>query len=230
MSIPRKHWIWWGGAALLVLAALGAALIPARDWTASLEQALEERNLLEAMLVFGLAYVVGTLVMVPSWIFPIAAGAAFGMRWGLVGSVIASTLAALAAFLLARYVARDRLERAARKIETFAAVDKAVKREPRKVVALLRLSPVLPSGLKSYFLGLTCVGTLDYTLASAAGMLPGLALKVWLGDAGRDALSSASPLKWAIAAAGLAATIAIAWLVASLSAVHGLVRRLRTRP
>lgn len=212
MNRVRAQWMWWGIGALVAAAVL-AFLVPARDWTATLEQALEERNLLEAMLLFCAAYVVGTLLMLPSWIFPIAAGAAFGLRWGIVGSIASATLAALAAFLVARHVVREHVERAARRNETFAAVDQAVRREPRKVVALLRMSPVLPSGLKSYFLGLTGVKPVDYTLASAAGMLPGILIKVWLGSAGRDALTEGSPVRWAIVAAGIAATIAIAWLV-----------------
>ena len=107
---------------------------------------------------------------------------------------------------------RERIERAAKRNKSFAAVDKAVRREPWKVVALLRLSPVLPSGLKSYFLGLTCVDAVAYTTASALGMLPGLALKVYIGDTGRAALSG-GPVKWAMLAAGIAATIAMALIV-----------------
>ena len=88
-----------------------------------------------------------------------------------------------------------------------------MRREPWKVVALLRMSPVLPSGLKSYFLGLTCVRPLAYTLATAVGTFPGLALKVYVGHAGRDVLQSGGPLKWTLLAAGVVATIAMATLV-----------------
>jgi uncharacterized membrane protein YdjX (TVP38/TMEM64 family) len=139
------------------------------------------------------------------------------MGWGLFAALASSTLAALAAYLIARYVLRERLERAAKKNDTFAAVDKAVRREPWKVVALLRMSPVLPSGLKSYFLGLTCVRPLPYTLATAVGMLPGVALKVYIGHAGRDVLASGGPLKWTLLAVGVAATIAMATIVARMA-------------
>jgi len=199
--------IWWISGAMLVLAAAAAFFIPARDWTQLLEHKLEDVGLLQGLLIFCGAYVVGTLLLVPAWIFPIAAGAAFGWQWGFLAAAVSSTLGAFAAFLIARHVLRGPVERAARRNATFKAVDQAVKKEPRKVVALLRLSPVLPSGAKSYFLGLTCVKPLDYVLASAAGMLPGLALKVWLGHAGRDALDG-GPLEWSLLALGVAATIA----------------------
>ena len=183
------------------------------DWSSLLEQMLEEQHLPVAMLIFGAAYVVGTLLLLPAWIFPVAAGAAFGTRWGTAASLAAASLAAQCAFALARHLLRGRVERAARKRPTFAALDKAVKREPWKIVALLRLSPVLPSGLKSYFLGLTCVRPLTYAGASAAGMLPGIALKAYVGDAGRDALAGGGPLRWALLAAALAATVALSWIV-----------------
>ena len=197
---------------MLAVAAVVALVVPARDWTAFLEHSLEERNLWQALLVFCAAYVIGTLVLLPAWIFPIAAGAAFGPFWGLVAAAASATLAATSAFFVARHIVRARVERAARRNETFAAVDKAVGREPWKVVALLRMSPVLPSGVKSYFLGLTSVRPLPYILASASGMFPGIALKVYLGHLGRDALIG-GPVKWAVLAAGVAATVAITVIV-----------------
>ena len=212
MKPPGRHWVWWATGAMLVVGALVAMVVPARDWTAFLEHSLEEKNLWQALLIFCAAYVVGTLLLVPSWIFPIAAGAAFGPFWGLAAAVGSSSLAAYCAFLIARHLVRQRVERAARGNQTFAAVDKAVKREPWKVVALLRMSPVLPSGAKSYFLGITGVKPVAYVLASAAGMLPGIALKVYLGHLGRDALTG-GPLKWAVLAAGIAATAAVMVLV-----------------
>jgi uncharacterized membrane protein YdjX (TVP38/TMEM64 family) len=213
MTAHPRPWMLWGGAAMLLLAGLLAMVVPAQDWTGVLESWLEERDLLEAMVVFCAAYVAGTLLMLPAWIFPIAAGAVFGALWGLVASLVSAVAGALAAFLIGRHLLRQRIERAARRNESFAAVDKAVRSEPWKVVALLRLSPVLPSGLKSYFLGLTCVDALTYTWATALGMLPGLALKVYVGHAGRDAIAGGGPLKWALLAAGLAATVGVAWLV-----------------
>jgi uncharacterized membrane protein YdjX (TVP38/TMEM64 family) len=213
MKVPSRQWLWWGGGGMLLLAGALALVIPAQDWTAVLEAWLEEKNLLEAMLFFCAAYVIGTLLLVPSWIFPIAAGAAFGARWGIAASLASAVAGALAAFLIGRHLVRDKVERAAKRNTTFAAVDKAVRREPWKVVALLRLSPVLPSGLKSYFLGLTGVRTATYAFASAVGMLPGIAIKAYVGDVGREAITHGGPLRWALLAVGLAATIAITWLV-----------------
>jgi uncharacterized membrane protein YdjX (TVP38/TMEM64 family) len=213
VKISRRYWFWIGIGVAAAAAAAVAVLAPVREWEGALEASLERMGLVQGLLVFCAIYVVGSLLLVPAWIFGVAAGAVFGMGWGLVGAIVSSTLAALAAFVIARYVLRDRVERAAKRNETFTAVDKAVRREPWKVVALLRMSPVMPSGLKSYFLGLTCVKTLDYASATAAGMLPGLALKVYLGHAGRDLLADGGAAKWAMLGAGVAATVIMATVV-----------------
>lgn len=81
------------------------------------------------------------------------------------------------------------------------------------MVALLRMSPVVPAGVKSYFLGLTRVKLFQYAAASAAGMFPLILLKVYIGAVGRDALSEGGPLNWALLGAGVAATVGAAILL-----------------
>lgn len=129
-------------------------------------------------------------------------------------------------FLIARYLIHDRIERRARRSAVFKSVDDAVRQEPWKVVALLRMSPVLPSPAKSYFLGLTRVDAPTYAWASLLGMLPGLVLKVYVGSAGRELLagSDGSALKAALLAAGVAATIAFTFVMGRFAK-----RRLRLR-
>jgi len=183
------------------------------DWSDALTTALEGQAFWAGLLMFLGAIVVGTLLMVPAWIFPVAAGAAFGWGWGTVVSLVGGAIAAQAAYLLARHVLRDRVERRAKKIKAFKAVDKAMRKAPLKVVALMRLSPVLPSGLKSYLLGLTCVRARPYAIGTALGTLPGTALKAFIGDEGREALAGGSATHWAVFGAGLVATILVMLLI-----------------
>lgn len=217
MKVARKHWFWIALAGAALLALLVAAIAPVDDWEDMLEDSLEHMSLAEGLLVFCAIYVVGSLLLLPAWIFAVAAGAVFGIGWGLLGAVVSSTLAALAAYLIARYLLRQRFENVAKRNETFSAVDKAVRREPWKVVALLRMSPVLPSGLKSYFLGLTSVRPVPYLTASAVGMFPGLAIKVYVGHAGRDVLAGGGPIKWALLAVAIAATIVMGTIVSRMA-------------
>ena len=187
------------------------------EWSDALTSALQGHGLWIALLIFVGAAVLGTLLMLPAWIFPVAAGAAFGWAWGTVVSVIAGALVAQCAWLLSRHALRGRVERRAKKVKVFQAVDKAMRKAPLKVVTLLRLSPVLPSGVKSYLMGLTCVRARPFALGSALGTFPGTALKAWVGAAGRDVLEGASPAKWAMLAAGVIATLGVTLLVGRLA-------------
>ena len=120
---------------------------------------------------------------------------------------------ALVGWLLARYVVRKWIERPARRSKTFKAIDHAVAKEPRKMVALFLMAPVIPCGLKSYFFGLTRVRLDDYMGASLVGVLPDLGVKVYLGAAGRDVVARGGALDWGLFALGIVALAALTWLV-----------------
>ena len=207
----HRRWIIVGGVALGAL-ALGA-LLPLEDWSEALARQIAGLGLLEGLLLFCALNLVATLLFVPAWIFPLVAGAVFGLGWGVVAALAGALAAALAAFLIARYLVRKPFERVARRYDAFEAVNAAVRKDGWKVVALLRMSPVLPSGLKSYLLGLTRVRLADYLGGSAAGLLPGVLLKVYVGSAGRGVLSEGGAYNWALLAAGLAATVLVTVLV-----------------
>lgn len=208
---PPDRRLWWIGGALLAASALVALAVPAHDWTDLLAESLEGRNLAAALALFTAVQVVAALLLVPSWPFAVAAGVAFGFGWGLAAALVGSTLSAVAAFVVARYLLRDHVERAARRNAAFAAVEQAVRRAPFRVVALLRLTPVMPSSAKSYFLGLTSVRLVPYGVASALGMLPGNAIKAYLGHAGRNVFAGGGPWTWALLAVGLAAMAVMAF-------------------
>jgi uncharacterized membrane protein YdjX (TVP38/TMEM64 family) len=211
---PAVSWKWVAG--LVGLAAVLGGLpfvLPLQDWSELLEDRIENMALLEGLMLFCAVAIVASLLFVPAWIFPLVAGAVFGFGWGIVAAAVSAVTAAVVAFLLARHVLHSLVEKLACRNPTFKAVDQAVAKEPLKVVALLRLSPVLPSGMKSYFLGLTCVPLPSYTYATAVGMTPGLLLKVYLGAMGRSALGKGGPLKWALLAAGIVATVTLTVII-----------------
>ena len=205
--MTARHKVLLAALAAAGLAVAAAVLLPLKDWSFEFEQSLEHMGLARALVIYCAVSIAGTLLLVPAWIFPLVAGAAFGIAWGLAAALGSTLLAAVLAFLAARYVLRKPVERAARRSGRFKAVDRAVAREAWKIVALVRMSPVLPSGLKSYFFGITRVRIADYASASLAGMLPGVALKVYVGSVGRVAIADGGPLNWAMFAAGLVALV-----------------------
>ena len=162
-------------------------------------------------------YVLATVAFLPGSVLTLGAGAAFGLWKGFVLVSIGSTVGSSAAFLIGRYLLRDRVARKLQAFPSFAAVAGAVGTEGWKVVLLTRLSPVLPFNLLNYAYGLTTVGFGEYALASWIGMIPGTFLYVYLGaaagEAARGGPRARTPAEWALYAGGLAATAVAAWLV-----------------
>src|SRR5205814_6760247 len=102
-----------------------------------------------------------------------------------------------------------RVEALARRNRTFAAIDRAIREKGWRVVALLRLSPLVPYNLSNYLYGLTPVPFAQYVLASWLAMLPATVFYVSVGAAGQAAAGPRhhrGPLEWALIGAGLAAT------------------------
>jgi uncharacterized membrane protein YdjX (TVP38/TMEM64 family) len=168
-----------------------------------------------APVVFVLGYAVATVAFVPGLVLTVAGGALFGLLRGTLYVFAAAVLGSSAAFLIARYLARGAVERKLAKNPRFAAIDRAVGREGRKIVFLLRLSPVFPFNLLNYALGLTRVRFVDYLVASL-GMLPGTILYVYggklVGDVAAVAAGAKPPLgasAWVLLGFGLLATAVV---------------------
>ena len=186
-------------------------------------------------VVFILGYAIAAVAFIPGSLLTLAAGAIFGLVEGTVYTLIGATLGSAAAFLVARYLARGRIERKIAGNAKFAAIDKAVGREGFKIVALLRLSPVFPFNLLNYALGLTKVTFLQYLAASMA-MLPGTLLYVYYGKAAGSLAALAGGAKtekgaesWIFLGIGLLATIVVTTFVTRLAG-KALRQEIDTQP
>jgi uncharacterized membrane protein YdjX (TVP38/TMEM64 family) len=119
----------------------------------------------------------------------------FGLGLGLVFSTVAvfvgASSGATAAFLLARYLFQDSIQKLSTRFQTFQAVDTALQTEGLKIMVLLRLSPIIPFNAINYILGVTSVSLKDYVLACFA-MLPGTILYTFLGSSAGSIVDSAS--------------------------------------
>jgi uncharacterized membrane protein YdjX (TVP38/TMEM64 family) len=208
----KKTFPWkWAAAGVAVAAVIVAwRLLPLTEWLTAFREYVAGLGAVGGLL-YGAVYVLAALAFVPGSLLTLGAGFAFGLLWGTVIVSAASTLAAAAAFLIARYAARKRVEGLARRNAKFGAVDRAIAKNGWKVVALLRLSPLIPFSVSNYLYGLTAVRFLPYIAASWAAMLPATFLYVYLGAAGAGlgAGKEKSPWEWTLLAAGLAATVAV---------------------
>lgn len=198
----------------IVLAALGALVVVGREagdqvprfahWVGSLGP--------WGPLAFAAGYALAVVAFVPGSLLTLAAGALFGLVKGTAVVLAGATLGSTAAFLLSRTVARDAVARRVEGDPRFAAIDRAIGTQGRRIVFLLRLSPVFPFTLLNYVLGLTRVRLIDYVAASV-GMLPGTLLYVYSGMvagelatlAGSAGVQRGAPY-WAVVGVGFAAT------------------------
>ena len=159
----------------MVLILAGAVLLlralPLQAALLRLEQAARSLGGL-GLAVYGLGYAAAALLFVPGSALTLGAGALFGLLPGLAVVSVASTTAAALAFLVARHLARRRVEALARSYPRFRAVDRAIAEGGWKVVALLRLSPAMPFSAGNYLFGLTAVGFWPYVATSWVAMLP----------------------------------------------------------
>ena len=190
MAKPQTLWqkIWKILAGILTIAfpLLVITLLPVGKVVTKLDVLLDRLGPF-AMIVFALIYVVDALILGPAWLFALAAGLAFGLVKGGLLVWASATVAAAIGFLMARYLARHRIEHLVKKNEKYEAVDRAIKRHGWKVVLLLRISPLLPYTISNYIYGLTAVDFVHYLIASAIGLVPMVAVYVSIGAAGREA-------------------------------------------
>lgn len=175
VSWSRIVWTVVGITVLVVLASWIPLPSPMqlRDWAQSLGPWFP--------LAFFIAHIVVTVVPVPRTAFTLAAGLLFGPVLGIAIAVAASTASAMIAMLLVR-AAGWRLNRFVRH-RSIHTVDERLRHRGWLAVLSLRLIPAVPFSVLNYAAGASTVRVLPYALATLAGLLPGTAAVVILGDA-----------------------------------------------
>ena len=217
-SDERKHAIARVIDLGLVLIALFLAMrfLPVQQWLRNFNDWVGQIGTV-GIFIFIAVYAVATVLMAPGSILTIGAGFAFGLWKGFLAVSTGATFGASLAFLVARFIARDKIEAIAKRNETFRKIDNAIGKEGAKLIFLLRLSPVIPFNLSNYFYGLTGVRFWPYVVASWIGMIPGTFLYIYIGVASKAAVAAAARGEavkhswqyWAFLGVGLFATIIV---------------------
>lgn len=153
------------------------------------------------------------VLLVPGSVTKLAAGALFGFADGLLWGFLGAALGSVAAFSVARIGRRTWIETWLRGLPRMSRFDASVAQHGRRIVFLMRLSPVVPFSIINYALGLSRVRFRDY-LIGAPGMLPSVFLYVYSGGIAQEVMEAAAGAtfdkpwwEWAILAVGLVATI-----------------------
>lgn len=170
-------------------------------------------------LLFILLYAFAVVALVPGSWMTVAGGAVFGIIPAAIYALAGATLGSTTAFLLGRHGARRVVANHLDAMPRFAAIDRAVASDGRRIVFLLRLSPVAPFNFLNYALGLTTISVWDF-LAGSFGMIPGSLMYSYAGHLAGEALALAGQAQvprnasyYAMLATGLVATVAASALV-----------------
>ena len=208
----NQTWVKWLSVALIVVGVLLILrALPLKEGVEQLKGVIAAYGIWGYAL-FVLIYIAAAVLLIPGALLTAAAGAIFGVWQGFLTVIVGATLGACAGFLIARYLARSKVEKTAKDNKKFGAIDAAVNEGGWKIVGLLRLSPVIPYSLGNYLFGLTGVRLVPYALASFFCMMPGTLLYVYLGYVAAQAATGdgdAGVLKWVLTGVGLLATVAV---------------------
>ena len=141
----------------------------------------ELRGSVWAPLFFIALYAGATAMAIPGTILTLAGGALFGFFWGTVFNTIAANIGATLAFLIARVLGREGIERIGGK--RLAKLDEATKEHGFQGLLLLRLVPLVPFNALNFGSGLTALRWHTYALATVIGIFPGTVVYTMFADA-----------------------------------------------
>lgn len=189
------HHRWWG----IVLKVIGTiAFIAAGAWIwievvqpreADLEIALGDLGAW-GPAIFIVGFVVGTSLFFPESVLAIAAGAIFGLAWGMVWTAVAGFLTVAAVCIVGRPLLGRKAKTILERHPRLAAIEDATESSGWRLVFLLRMSPLNFTALN----WMLAASRLRFRtiMASSIGMIPGNVSTVYVGFAARHTADLAS--------------------------------------
>lgn len=155
---------------------------------------------------FVLLYAIATVALIPGGIFDLAGGILFGPIFGSLVNLAGGTLGAACAFLVARYLAADWVERRAG--PRVQKVMQSVEADGWQFVAFVRLVPIFPYNIVNYLLGLTRIPFHHYLFATVLFMAPSTVAYTWIGHASGEAIAGdTNNIRYALFALALIAIV-----------------------
>lgn len=132
------------------------------------------------LLTYGIIYIAITGLSLPgATILTLAGGALFGLLWGTVIVSFASSVGATLAFLAARFLFRDGVER--RFADSLKKVNDGIAQDGAYYLFSLRLVPLFPFFVINLVMGLTHMKTGTFYWVSQVGMFAGTLVYVNAG-------------------------------------------------
>ena len=161
---------------LLVVVALAICFVVFTDSGRSLDRGrirafIESVDPFLARLLYVVAYIAGAILLLPGLVFSFIGAMLFGIWEGTLYTWIGATIGATCAFLFARALGREFVDRLlGGKLQ---ALDQRLRQHGFVSLLILRLVPLFPFNGLNFGCGLTSLRLRDYVLATAIGIVPG---------------------------------------------------------
>lgn len=131
-------------------------------------------------LAFLCVYIIITALSLPgAAVLTLAGGAIFGLFNGVLLASIASTTGATLAFIGARFLFRNMIQK--KFSDKLGIINKGIEKDGGLYLFTLRLVPVFPFFMINLLMGLSPIRLLTFFLVSQIGMLPGTIVYVYAG-------------------------------------------------
>jgi len=167
-----------------------------------------------APILFAIILIFGVVILAPTPILKVTAGALFPYWLAVLINFTASIVGGLLAFLLGRWLFRDMIAKIVVEDKRLQKVESAIEDEAMKISVLVRLSPLIPDELLNYVMASGPVTTRVFFLSSLSSIIYSLAYAYFGLALGKLALSSEgisqfnqSPVGMGLLILGLIATI-----------------------
>ncbi len=141
---------------------------------------IAEHHPFASLMFYALVYILVAGLSLPgATILTLAGGSIFGLLKATIVVSFASTFGASLAFLSARYLLRDEMNR--KFSSQMAPINSGMAKEGTFFLFALRLTPFLPFFIVNLTMGLTSIPLRTFFITSQLGMLPGTILYVNAG-------------------------------------------------
>lgn len=221
----RQNW-----AGVLLAALIVAALIllawfaPLAAWGETVEGWAQSRPL-QTGLLFVISTTIFAVLFMPGSVIAMVGGYLFGLWVGAGLALVAMTLGACAAFVVGRWIARDWVRTRLEQNPTLGLLERAVQSRAFSIVALTRLSLVMPYNVLNYAFAATGVGFGHFALATLVGMVPAAGLWTYVGTLAKSIGAIAAGDVEPALPGGVVVVIGLTVLVALVVIVHRAARR-----
>ena len=175
-------------------------------------------------VVYCLVVSLAIVLVLPTPILKVGAGALFPYWLAVVVNFIASLIGGLIAFLLGRWLFRDYISKIVASDERLIKLESAINEEAMQISVLVRLSPLLPDELLNYVMSSSPISIRVFFLSNLSSIVYSLAYayfglaagKLVFSGEGMDGFAE-SPVGTTLLIVGVIASILVTMVIARIT-------------